>query len=387
VAADNSGSSTLTADGCAGCHRAHTAQGPKLLAAESAEALCLQCHGANVSGATTNVIDGVQYAVGANPPPVRDGTTIIGALRGGGFVNARIDSANPYRYFYGTKATSHDFITHVSALPKGAMVTSAHLKIADATTGVTLQGTAWGNSNGTFSSSPNPGPAVSLTCASCHNPHGNDMYRILNPVPSAAGLIPVAPVPTVSVSDGTSAASLALVSPGDARNYTIIQVNSSGTRIYLASDVKAIGNATAGDYFHRKVPWNKTSGTTGDAPNADTTNFSSQMGIWCSACHTRYNSALQPGDTEIPSGDAIFKYRHSTTGSKPCTTCHVAHGSNAVMSGPQSAAVPYPGGSTPSTSSRLLKVDNRGTCQMCHDPTFTVVTGASHGTRPSPDLP
>jgi len=25
-------------------------------------------------------------------------------------------------------------------------------------------------------------------------------------------------------------------------------------------------------------------------------------------------------------------------------------------------------------SSRLLKVDNRGTCQLCHDPTHTVAT-------------
>jgi cytochrome c553 len=27
-----------------------------------------------------------------------------------------------------------------------------------------------------------------------------------------------------------------------------------------------------------------------------------------------------------------------------------------------------------SASSRLLKIDNRGTCQMCHDPTGTVTT-------------
>jgi hypothetical protein len=34
-----------------------------------------------------------------------------------------------------------------------------------------------------------------------------------------------------------------------------------------------------------------------------------------------------------------------------------------------SANVPYPDGSTKVGDSRLLKVDNRGTCQLCHDPT------------------
>ena len=33
------------------------------------------------------------------------------------------------------------------------------------------------------------------------------------------------------------------------------------------------------------------------------------------------------------------------------------------------ANVPYPDGTTTVGDSRLLKVDNRGTCQLCHDPT------------------
>jgi hypothetical protein len=80
-----------------------------------------------------------------------------------------------------------------------------------------------------------------------------------------------------------------------------------------------------------------------------------------------------------PTGDSVYKYQHQTTTNRACTTCHVAHGSNAVITGQNgttfSLQVPYPGGSytgsTVSTSSRLLKVDNRGTCQMCHDPTST----------------
>jgi len=87
----NSGISTLTADSCAGCHRAHAADAPMLLGAADDE-LCLDCHGAAGAGATTNVADGVQYADGDDPL-----AAVAGALRSGSFVNARIDSANPTR--------------------------------------------------------------------------------------------------------------------------------------------------------------------------------------------------------------------------------------------------------------------------------------------------
>jgi predicted CXXCH cytochrome family protein len=81
VASVNNGVSSLTADSCAGCHRVHTANGPMLLQAASEEELCLSCHGAASTGATTDVETGVQYV------PEADGTrtaTQLGALRGGG---------------------------------------------------------------------------------------------------------------------------------------------------------------------------------------------------------------------------------------------------------------------------------------------------------------
>ena len=48
----NNGSGGLTADTCAGCHRAHTAQGAMLLK-EEGTALCTSCHGSAGTGATT----------------------------------------------------------------------------------------------------------------------------------------------------------------------------------------------------------------------------------------------------------------------------------------------------------------------------------------------
>ena len=40
-----------------------------------------------------------------------------------------------------------------------------------------------------------------------------------------------------------------------------------------------------------------------------------------------------------------------------------------------------------SGDSRLLKVDDRGTCQMCHDPTSTIATGTYTGPLPTPGSP
>jgi doubled CXXCH domain len=62
--ATNNGTAGLTADSCAGCHRAHTATAASLLNSEQPE-LCLNCH--DGSKATTDVIDGVQYSAPPRP--------------------------------------------------------------------------------------------------------------------------------------------------------------------------------------------------------------------------------------------------------------------------------------------------------------------------------
>jgi hypothetical protein len=81
--------------------------------------------------------------------------------------------------------------------------------------------------------------------------------------------------------------------------------------------------------------------------------------------------------------DADFMYKHGTTG-VGCEQCHVSHGSNALMTG--SSQVNWPGTdvNTHVDDSRLLKVDNRGTCNLCHDPTGTVVLGTARQTGPVP---
>jgi hypothetical protein len=178
----------------------------------------------------------------------------------------------------------------------------------------------------------------------------------------------------------------ALPPAGDARNYTVIQTNG-GTGTLLASQVYALAlPSTAGDYFRRKVPWNGTTGTANDAPNGISATFTTQISTWCLTCHSRYLSA----GWDVETTDAIYKYRHTATNtSRNCITCHVAHGSDAQMSpGGYSATMEYPGGAAaPVGDSRLLKVNNRGTCQLCHDPTGTITAGTQVGPTPVPLTP
>jgi predicted CXXCH cytochrome family protein len=375
----NSGLATLAADSCAGCHRAHTAAGPLLLTAPSEEAMCLSCHGAEGLGATTNVEDGVQYAVGNDG---EGGVPVAGALRSGGFVNARIGSATPTRISYpridGAQIVA-GFSALVPVLPAGMPVTSAHLDLGQP--GWNATGVAWGN--GGINA---PSPAVTMGCSSCHNPHGNGQYRILRPMPAP---------PTAAGSPGTfvqaaapGAAVTELGEPTGAgaagvRNYTV-QPGRTLQDVLDAAAIPDAEGATAGDSWRRYLPWDgvptwtgtniaPATGVSGDRPEylaggTNLTQWRTQMSLWCATCHTRYfapNNAF-----EVPSGDDVHAYRHGTVRTE-CTQCHVAHGSNAGMEGPNSGAFPYPDGSS-SPSSRLLKVDNRGTCQLCHDPTGTV---------------
>jgi predicted CXXCH cytochrome family protein len=473
VSSVNSGVSTLTSDSCAGCHRAHTAAGELLINAADDQALCLTCHGTSSTGATTSVMDGVQYAIADG---LRNPATTVGALRGGGFDQARLDAGAMSRLSYLRTATA------ISQRPKvgvGAAedVTSAHIAITGVNN-LTLPGKAWGN--GTAGSGA--GPAATVSCVSCHNPHGNGQFRILNTIPAATGvnaawtvnvlatvasneriyteashallvgdvvtiagtgsaadgigkvvatvsanyftltgvdiLADTGAIGTVTRTSGVPVSDATLAAAGDTRNYTVMQVKGTeGTEstylLYSSQVLAAAGSGTfngiagtytagGGDYFARNVPWNPGVNNTCDpavnngtqpgcatansAPNGRPTTFSGQITAWCASCHTRYFANNNPNpNTADPldtgaswlyprPNDSLFNHQHRTVAGRDCMTCHVSHGSNAAMTGTVSSAFPYPD-ATVSASSRLLKVDNRGTCQACHDPTGTVAAG------------
>jgi predicted CXXCH cytochrome family protein len=396
----NNGTLGLNADGCAGCHRVHTAQGELLLKATSATALCLTCHGSAGVGATTDVTLGIQFRAASAPGSTSQDPTspsaVAGSLRSGGFLSARIGSGSdasssdrPSRIsFPRWDGSAGEIATWFSALvpvlPAGQPATSAHLEL-DGAGPVSATHTAWGN--GPLGSS-SVGPIVELECTSCHNPHGNGAYRILRPAPEPAvvtGSFNPAADPGVTVVDATPPPA------GEQRNYTVIE----------AAWLGGVGDdPTAGDYWRLYRPWDQVPvydpenpsadghgivapppGGAGDQP-AGTTGVAwrGQITAWCATCHTRYPAPRSAATA--PSGDAVYTYRHQTNQTE-CTQCHVAHGSNVSMAGAYGSTFAYPTepGGTPITgpSSRLLKVDNRGTCQLCHDPTGTVpYTGVVH---------
>lgn len=284
---------SVTTDSCAGCHRAHTAQAADLLKA-AAPTLCISCH--DGTGATTVVNNG-ESSTG-------------GALKAGGFVSAKIKADDPAPGTIGV-LTSTD--THSTT------VTSSH-----STDGAAQQ--LWGNG----AAGSGAGPAgFTLTCTSCHDPHGNGNYRILRPAPASY---------TGAFTDRATAVNV----PDEATPhvYTTTNYFDNGPLV-----------GTLGPDYGKG--W---------------------LSLWCTQCHTRY---LAPSNSETTSsGDSVFTYRHNTgTASGPsCVKCHAAHGTNSQFTGGSgpggsnyAAQISWPGSTgTPYEDTALLKMDNRGLCQKCH---------------------
>ncbi len=275
----------VTADTCAACHRTHTALGAKLLKAAQ-PGLCYTCHGTGGLGADTAVQEGKLYTPPG--PPYTPARTVFSALRGGGFDFALINSVD---------ATANT----VGALTVAAATTSWHTNNGAA-------GTQWGN--GAIGSGA--GTANSISCGSCHDPHGNGKFRILRSIPTGSGA-----ALGVDVTDQ--------VAP----------------KVYNTTnffDVTYVNNT--------------------------------QISSWCAQCHTRYLAAA--GSATTTSGDAIFTFRHASDGNgvPACVKCHAGHGTNAaVTAGGNSAGLTWPDGTAGSglNNTRLLKMDNRGICQKCHN--------------------
>ena len=142
-----------------------------------------------------------------------------------------------------------------------------------------------------------------------------------------------------------------------------------------ASKIYTITNYWRSDdhnYVVPATPQLPTSPTDGSNIVNGTSAVIANVSQWCSTCHTRYMANSGSTTRTAPSGDAVFKYRHVSGGiaedAANCLQCHVAHGSNAQMDGTFSSSIKGPNGeAVTSGDSRLLRMDNRGICIMCHD--------------------
>ncbi len=206
---------------------------------------------------------------------------------------------------------------------RGQAVTSIHNVNGDADD---LQ--AWGNdvARGLTAEITDP----EFSCASCHDPHGSTNYRILK-----------------------------------------TEVNGMAVQVEQVDE-------NAKDY--------------------DTENWGTGTSILCSACHSAYHETAANVGSDLSaqqySGgfthrvDMSYFYRNNdnpetvgftdtagTTVRVPlaqsgegdivvCLTCHLPHGSSAFMTGnADQGGLP---GETASADSALLRLDNRGVCQACH---------------------
>ncbi len=348
------GSETVTisqagAGKCASCHRAHTAKAGFLLL-QAQPALCYTCH--DGSSANTAVDTGLNAANGL-------------ALRGGGFSNAAIGAglatkdlgtADPVT---GRITTTNQLIP---ALAEATATTSKHLIDGDAS------GTAWGN--GPISATANAGKSLTLECGSCHDPHGNGNFRILKPMPTDSQWVVTPAVPAV-IADPLAvppvvgvAAVPAVMSPATNVNIPDATTKTYTTANYWLAGDSTVPQNTAAQITAGNSAFNGTAGVGVDG-------YIQNVSAWCTTCHTRYLAGS--GSYKTASGDATFMYRHRSdantkAGAANCITCHVSHGSNAKMAG-AAALVSNPDGTTTAIAadSRLLRVDNRGMCLMCHN--------------------
>jgi predicted CXXCH cytochrome family protein len=293
------GGYTATTDGCAGCHRAHTAIGPNLLVRTSTYDLCMSCHGSTGAGANTNVDDGFYLSSrddsGGNYDHGAANTGDYAPLLGGGFIN------------YG-----------------GVAVTSIH-----SPDGVDLA--AWGNGvdRGLLADLAEP-----LTCASCHDPHGSSNYRILNEEINGV------------------AVAVAQVDEGAAKDYDSEQWGS-GTSSVCAACHGAYHVTRAGSGSN-----NADDGAGNLDYGGDISSFAHRIDM-----SYLYGANANP-ETVGMDGYFLPLAESGVNDMVVCMTCHLPHGTSVAMTGiTDGAGLP---GETSATDSALLRLENRGVCEVCH---------------------
>lgn len=288
------GNFTQITDACAGCHRAHTAQGRYLLKTATEEALCLSCHGSGAAGAATNVIDG-RYEASALG-------TLDAPLNAGGFGLYRLQG-------------------------QGAFVATTSTHSYNNT-----ETMAWGYGGANTGQTAAMASSAALECSSCHNPHGSTNYRILNNIVNGVGI-----TSTVTT----------LESP---KSYTAENwgAGMSGFCATCHTNYRSLGSG---------------SGSTG-LNLGGVTHYRHRTDMPFSYTNSQGVSNVNPETVGLTAGGVTYQLplaESGTNNSVACTTCHLAHGSSAAQGTYSTVA-----NAATTNDSSLLRLDNRGVCQVCH---------------------
>jgi predicted CXXCH cytochrome family protein len=358
---------------------------------------CYACHGDQAPGASTNVEKGIFDAgpstasLGATSAtqPYMTQSTFNKPLNGGGFSVA----AKDWDWDTSQNATTY------------AAVTSAH--------SMEKTNVMWGAGNGADTS-------TYLTCTSCHDPHGSSNYRLLKdnvnglavggynePTPGdyvADPFVMSAEAGANYPPDGwakgnVGAGQMAAYKP----NYT------GGTQIAATQDGGQHSLSTWCSACHENYNDKSNEKSTNPASSGSLKNYGTYEAAGTVGSKDRHR---HPMNISLVAGDAILQinaekytmdpriplevlagassYRSWNVG---CLTCHVAHGSSQTMKGwaaaslvgtptptatswmPSMTLTPgvdpdtadYAGAPAGAGTSTLLRADNRGVCERCHN--------------------
>lgn len=390
------GNFTMDTEACAGCHRAHTSVSTitwnngvedrsalLVTGATTMEDFCLACHDAAGQGANTNVVEGIYESDTGDPT---DPNVIGGDLNGGGFETFQGMNVSSTHVTNGSKwgAYGGGYFGQTDVDATGQIVSDPASPTATANLGETI-------------------PIV-MDCATCHDTHGTSNYRLLkaevfgNTVGGYAttGPTPENPDPQAwvqSIEEGWP---------------------NGGFRLHTDYSATYKPNYTAARYAKG---YTVTGGTSGAL------NTARGMSAWCAGCHATYtNNSGTVADATAPynAGDGLgFLTRHRHPVNVPmsnfmglgdtsvivatqqlplahelgeqvsgagapaledsdwveCLSCHRAHGVSSTMTGWANEKADLPNDEIPSfitksgtnVPSALLRLDERGVCQSCHN--------------------